>query len=220
MQRKQTMPPHKPHPPQADRAASPAPDPAPGGAPFSVCVYCGSRRGRDPAFAKAARDLGHAIAEAGWRLVYGAGDVGLMGEVAAAASAAGGDTFGVIPVHLLGRERGRRDLTRFVITENMHERKKVMFMNSDAIVVLPGGAGSLDEFFEVLTWRQIGLHEKPIFLLNVNGFWEPLLALLDHVIAQGFAEPGLRDFLSAPGDVETLHAALCAASAARSAPGT
>ncbi len=223
MQRKQTMPPHEPQPPQApaapDTCAARHTAPA-AGAPFSVCVYCGSRQGRDPAFAKAARDLGHAIAEAGWRLVYGAGDVGLMGEVAAAAIRAGGNTFGVIPVHLLGRERGRRDLTRFVITENMHERKKVMFMNSDAIVVLPGGAGSLDEFFEVLTWRQIGLHEKPILLLNANGFWDPLLALLDHVIAQGFAEPGLRDFLSAPGDVETLHAALCAASAARSAPGT
>ena len=216
MQRKQTMPPHEPQPPQAPAA----PDTAPAGAaPFSVCVYCGSRQGRDPAFAKAARDLGQVIAEAGWRLVYGAGDVGLMGEVAAAAIRAGGNTFGVIPVHLLGRERGRRDLTRFVITENMHERKKVMFMNSDAIVVLPGGAGSLDEFFEVLTWRQIGLHAKPILLLNANGFWDPLLALLDHVIAQGFAEPDLRDFLSAPEDVETLRAALGAACAARPAPG-
>jgi uncharacterized protein (TIGR00730 family) len=109
---------------------------------------------------------------------------------------------GVIPVHLLPREGGKRDLTRFVVTENMHERKKVMFMNSDAIVVLPGGAGTLDEFFEVLTWRQIGLHDKPILLLNIAGYWDPLLALIDSVIDRGFAEPTLRGYIEAPGTVE------------------
>ena len=111
---------------------------------FSVCVFCGSRFGDDPAFAGAARELGTVLAAKGWRLVYGAGDVGLMGETARATQAAGGRTFGVIPVHLLSREVGKRDLTQFVITENMHERKKVMFMNANAIVTLPGGAGSLD----------------------------------------------------------------------------
>ncbi|MGI1663497.1 TIGR00730 family Rossman fold protein [Palleronia sp. KMU-117] len=167
----------------------------------SVCVFCGSRYGSDPAWRGAAEDLGRGIAEAGWQLVYGAGDVGLMGAVANAAQAGGADTLGVIPIHLLSHEKGRRDLTRFVVTENMHERKKVMFMNSDAIVVLPGGAGTLDEFFEVLTWRQLGLHAKPIHLLNVAGYWDPLLRLIDSVIATGFAEPSLRAFVEAPDTV-------------------
>lgn len=162
----------------------------------SVCVYCGSRSGAMPAYADAARTFGQALAQQGWRLVYGAGDVGLMGEVARAAQTAGGDTFGVIPTHLLAHEVGKTDLTRFVVTETMHERKKVMFMNADAVVVLPGGAGSLDELFEVLTWRQLGLHNKPVVLLNTAGYWSPLLALIDHVIAQGFADPELAEFLS------------------------
>ena len=138
------------------------------------------------------------------RLVYGAGDVGIMGAVAGATQAAGGETFGVIPVHLLDREAGKRDLTSFIITENMHERKKVMFMNADAIVTLPGGAGSLDELFEVLTWRQLGLHEKPVYLLNVNGFWDPLISLLDHIIDEGFADPSFKDSLQVIDDVATL----------------
>ena len=160
----------------------------------SVCVFCGSRPGADPAYADEARALGTLIAAEGWRLVYGAGDVGLMGEVARSAQGAGARTLGVIPTHLMMREKGRHDLTTLVITEDMHERKKVMFMNSDAIVVLPGGAGTLDEFFEVLTWRQIGLHRKPIYLLNTGGYWTPLMALMDHVIAQGFAEEAMRSY--------------------------
>ena len=120
---------------------------------FSVCVYCGSRRGAKPIYAQEASALGTGLAERGWRLVYGAGDVGLMGNVARAAQAAGGETFGVIPTHLLQLEVGKQDLSSFIVTENMHERKKVMFMNCDAVVLMPGGAGSLDEFFEVLTWR-------------------------------------------------------------------
>ena len=111
----------------------------------SVCVFCGSRLGDDPAYRAAAEALGTALAGAGMRLVYGAGDVGLMGAVAGAAIAAGGETFGVIPTHLVAREKGRRDLSRMVITETMHERKKVMFMNADAIVTLPGGPGGLRE---------------------------------------------------------------------------
>jgi uncharacterized protein (TIGR00730 family) len=174
----------------------------------SVCVYCGSRDGVDPAYRAAAEDLGRGLADAGWQLVYGAGDVGLMGAVAEAAQIGGGDAMGVIPVHLLPREGGKRDLTRFVVTENMHERKKVMYMNSHAIVVLPGGAGTLDEFFEVLTWRQIGLHEKPILLLNIAGYWDPLLALIDNVIDRGFAEPTLRRYFGAPDTVEACLASL------------
>ncbi|MDF1856077.1 TIGR00730 family Rossman fold protein [Pseudooceanicola sp.] len=171
---------------------------------LSICVFCGSRSGTRPTYARAAEDLGGRIAEAGWRLVYGAGDVGLMGLTARAAQTAGGDTFGVIPVHLLSREVGKRDLTRFVITETMHERKKVMFMNSDALVVLPGGAGSLDEFFEVLTWRQLGLHDKPIVLLNIDDYWQPLRALIDHVIAEGFADASLSTLVQSVDDVPAL----------------
>jgi uncharacterized protein (TIGR00730 family) len=180
----------------------------------SVCVYCGSRSGAKPSYAEAARATGKMLAANTWRLVYGAGDVGLMGEVARAAQAAGGDTFGVIPVHLLDFEVGKRDLSTFIITENMHERKKVMYMNSDAIVVLPGGAGSLDELFEVLTWRQIGLHSKPIYLLNTDGYWDPLLALTQHVVDEGFADASLLDFLTPIATVPELQAALSAAFAA------
>ncbi|PTW49798.1 TIGR00730 family Rossman fold protein [Rhodovulum kholense] len=174
----------------------------------SICVFCGSRDGTRPDYAEAADALGHALAEAGWQLVYGAGDVGLMGRVARAAQASGGRTFGVIPVHLLDREVGKRDLSTFIVTENMHERKKVMYMNSDAIVVLPGGAGSLDEFFEVLTWRQLGLHAKPIYLLNTAGFWNPLSALIHHFIDEGFAEPSLAAYVRVVPDVPALMADL------------
>ena len=177
----------------------------------SVCVFCGSRSGLRPAYAEAARDFGQAIAAEGWRLVYGAGDVGLMGETARAAQADGARTMGVIPTHLMAREQGKRDLSQLVVTEDMHERKKVMFMNSDAIVVLPGGAGSLDEFFEVLTWRQIGLHRKPIFLLDVNGYWQPLAALVQHIITQGFAEDTMLSYYSTVPDVPALVARLRAA---------
>jgi uncharacterized protein (TIGR00730 family) len=172
---------------------------------FAVCVYCGSRPGRRPSYLDDARRIGSILAEEGWQLVYGAGDVGIMGAVARAAQAAGGDTLGVIPIHLIRAEQGKRDLTRFVVTETMHERKKVMFMNADAIVMLPGGAGSLDEFFEVLTWAQLGLHAKPILLLDTAGYWQPLVALLDHCIAEGFAEPALRDSFSVLTDPEAVR---------------
>ena len=175
---------------------------------YSVCVFCGSRPGVRESYGNAATELGQTIARNNWRLVYGAGDVGLMGSVARAVQDAGGDTFGVIPVHLFQREAAKQDLGQFIITENMHERKKVMFMNSDALVVLPGGAGSLDEFFEVLTWRQLGLHEKPIFLLNIDGYWNKLLDLLDHTIEQGFADASLKSYLTSFDDVPALETAL------------
>jgi uncharacterized protein (TIGR00730 family) len=143
-----------------------------------------------------------------WRLVYGAGDVGLMGRVANAVQDAGGKTFGVIPTHLLDWEVGKRDLDSFVITETMHERKKVMFMNADAVVVLPGGAGSLDEFFEALTWRQLGLHNKPLILLNIDGFWDPLCDLLQHVVDCGFAGDDILGFVQVAEDVADLEAKL------------
>jgi len=174
----------------------------------SICVFCGARNGDDPAFAAAARAVGTMLADHGWRLVFGAGDVGLMGETARATQSRGGQTLGVIPQHLLGLEVGKRDLSQFVITENMHERKKVMFMNADAVVTLPGGAGSMDEFFEVMTWRQLGLHEKPVYLLNINGYWDPLIALIDHMIAHGFAAAGFRDLMTVLPDVASLAARL------------
>jgi hypothetical protein len=158
------------------------------GAAPSVCVYCGARFGADPAYRALAEALGRGLARRGWRLVYGAGDVGLMGAVAAAAQGAGGQTFGVIPVHLMAMEVGKRDLSSFVVTETMHERKKVMFMNCDAVIALPGGAGTLDELFEALTWRQLGLHDKPILLADVAGFWAPLTAMMAHLETQGFVD--------------------------------
>ncbi len=160
--------------------------------PFSVCVFCGARPGADPAFMKAAQDLGTGLGQNDWRLVFGAGDIGMMGAVARAATDAGGPTLGVIPEHLVGFEAKNQNIGDAIVTDDMHSRKKLMFVNSDAVVVLPGGAGSLDEFFEVLTWAQIGLHNRPILLLNIQGYWDPLIQLIDHVIAQGFASPTLR----------------------------
>lgn len=180
-------------------------------ATHSVCVFCGSRPGTRAPYAETAAELGRVLAHEGWRLVYGAGDVGLMGEVARAAQAEGAQSLGVIPTHLLEREVAKRDVSQFVVTSNMHERKTVMFMNSDAIVVLPGGAGTLDEFFEVLTWRQIGLHDKPIFILNVEGYWGPLVAMMDHIIDEGFAGTDISDAVTVVPDVPALHAALKAA---------
>lgn len=168
----------------------------------SVCVYCGASKGSNPLYMETASALGKALAKAGHRLVYGAGDVGLMGAVANGAQSAGGETLGVIPQHLLEWEVGKRDLTHFIITENMHERKKIMVMNSDIFVILPGGFGSLDEFFELITWRQLGLHSKQAILLNVNGFWDPLIALMDHQITQGFVRPNNREFVSVATNVE------------------
>ena len=174
----------------------------------SVCVFCGSRPGNDPNFTHDAETLGAGLAAKGLRLVYGAGDVGLMGSVARAAQSAGGDTFGVIPQHLVDWEVGKTDLTTYVVTETMHERKKVMFMNCDAVVVLPGGAGSLDELFEVLTWRQLGLHEKPVFVVNSAGYWKPLMSLLNHVVDSGFADATILSYLTVVPDAQAALSAL------------
>ncbi|MGB1235514.1 MAG: TIGR00730 family Rossman fold protein [Planktomarina sp.] len=174
----------------------------------SICVFCGSRHGNSPAYAKAAQDLGAAIAVNKWRLVYGAGDVGLMGDVADATQAAGGGTFGVIPQHLLDWEVGKRDLDQFIVTDDMHSRKKLMFINSDAAVLLPGGAGSLDEFFEVLTWAQLNLHEKPIIVANIEGYWDPLMALVEHTVNNGFADASLLNLFTVAPDIEATIEAL------------
>ncbi|HET6466782.1 MAG TPA: TIGR00730 family Rossman fold protein [Geminicoccaceae bacterium] len=164
--------------------------------PFSVCVFCGSRVGRNPAFIAAAAELGGGLGARGWRLVYGGGEVGLMGVVANAVLAAGGQALGLIPRRLLDREVGKRDLTELQVTETMFERKERMIAQSDAFVCLPGGLGTLDELLEVLTLRQLGYHDKPIVLTDVAGYWNSCGALLDQVIAQGFADPSVRTLLA------------------------
>jgi len=168
---------------------------------LSLCVFCGARPGAKPAYLKAANALGQVIAAHNWRLVYGAGDVGIMGSVAEAAHKGGASALGVIPTHLIDREAPNGDFGDRIVTETMHERKKVMFMNADAIAVLPGGAGSLDEFFEVLTWAQLGLHQKPIYLVDIESYWAPLCALIDHVI-------NLKSLFQIVPDVAALEASL------------
>jgi len=159
---------------------------------FSVCVFCGSRSGDNPEYLVHAETLGNLIAKHKWRLVYGAGNTGMMGAVANATQLGKAKTFGVIPNHLVQREVGKTDLDNYIITDNMHERKKLMFTNSDAIILLPGGPGSLDEFFEVLTWAQLEVHKKSIVVINTQNYWDPLFSLIDHTISSGFADKSLK----------------------------
>jgi len=154
-----------------------------------VCVFCGANPGTDPAFAEAARALGHAIAERGLGLVYGGGKVGLMGVVADAALEAGAEVDGVIPEHLMQRELGHGSVTRLHVVSSMHERKALMADLSDGFVVLPGGFGTLEEAFEVLTWSQLGLHKKGTVFLDVNGYWTGLNAMMDGMVEAGFVKP-------------------------------
>jgi hypothetical protein len=161
----------------------------------SVCVYCGSSRGANPRHAEAARELGARLAGHGMRLIYGGGRIGLMGVVADAVLAGGGQVIGVIPEHLQVQERGHRGVTELRVVASMHERKNLMFELSDAFVILPGGFGTLDEAFEMLTWRQLRLHDKPILFLNIDGYWTPFDKLVEHFIAEGFVhESGRRLF--------------------------
>jgi uncharacterized protein (TIGR00730 family) len=158
----------------------------------SVAVFCGSQRGNDPAFAEAAQALGRGLTEAGIRLVYGGGRVGLMGVVADAVLAAGGEVVGVIPDFLMRREVGHSGVTELLNADSMHGRKQRMFELSDAFVSLPGGIGTLDETIEIITWRQLGLHHKSVLLCDVAGSAQPLLATIDAAIARGFASPETR----------------------------
>jgi uncharacterized protein (TIGR00730 family) len=155
----------------------------------SVCVYCGSSPGRDDVYLKAGRALGRGIAESGLRLIYGGGTKGIMGAVSDGAISAGGKVTGIIPRFLLNKEATETALDRLddlIITENMHERKHTMFEKSDAFVALPGGIGTLEEIVEIMTWAQLGRHRKPIVFANVRRFWDPMLALVDHMKAEGF----------------------------------
>ncbi|NWG46621.1 MAG: TIGR00730 family Rossman fold protein [Alphaproteobacteria bacterium] len=159
----------------------------------AVCVYCGSNKGRKPAYEAAARTLGRSLAAEGIGLVYGGGGIGLMGVVARSVLEAGGHVTGIIPGFLREREAKFDAVTDLHVVETMHERKQLMFDRADAFVVLPGGIGTLEETIEMLTWAQLQAHAKPILLLNVDGYWTPLVALLDHVVAEGFARPSVHD---------------------------
>ncbi len=155
----------------------------------SICVYCGSQPGNDPAYRQAARTLGKTMAENGIDLVYGGGTKGLMGAVADAVLANGGKAIGIIPEFLMDKEASEQDLgqlTELHITRDMHERKHMMFERSDAFVTLPGGIGTLEEIIEIMTWAQLGRHTKPMVFANIGGFWDPLSALIGHMSSQGF----------------------------------
>ena len=170
----------------------------------SLCVFCGSREGSDPAYREAAIRLGVLMARRGVRLIYGGGSIGLMGVVADAVLAEGGEAVGVIPDFLMRSEHGHRRLTEQIITGSMHDRKRRMFELADAFCVIPGGLGTLDETFEIITWKQIRLHRLPIVVLDVAGYWQPLRALLANVVAAGFADPSIMDLftvVSRPDDV-------------------
>ncbi|HUL07855.1 MAG TPA: TIGR00730 family Rossman fold protein [Candidatus Acidoferrum sp.] len=170
----------------------------------SVCVYCGSSRGANPRHAEAARELGAQLAGHGMRLVYGGGRIGLMGVVADAVLAVGGQVIGVIPEHLQVQERGHRGVTELRVVASMHERKNLMFELSDAFVILPGGFGTLDEAFEMLTWRQLRLHDKPILFLNTDGYWTPFDKLVEHFIAEGFVRKNNRRLFAMVDAVEDV----------------
>jgi uncharacterized protein (TIGR00730 family) len=147
----------------------------------NICVYCGSGPGNNPAFIKAAREFGGILAKNGIGLVYGGGSVGMMGEVAAAVLKNGGEVTGIIPEFLVQREHAKRDAHNLIVTRDMHERKRKMFEHADAFVAMPGGVGTLEELVEQLTWVQLGRHKKPVLIANIEKFWEPLCALLDHM---------------------------------------
>ena len=164
----------------------------------SICVYCGSNTGSDPAFAAAARTLGRAMAEAGVRLVYGGGSVGLMGILARSVMQSGGKVTGIIPQFLKDREVMLKEVSDLVVTADMHERKRIMFERSDAFVALPGGIGTLEEVVEIMTWAQLDQHAKPVLILNINGFWDPLIALFRRMREEGFLS---KSFLGGHNDL-------------------
>ena len=184
--------------------------PAPG--VRSVCVYCGSGLGKNPAYTAAARTLGAELAAHHIGLVYGGGSLGLMGEVARATLDHGGQVTGIIPSFLTEKEQMIRDADELIITEDMHERKRIMFERSDAFVALPGGVGTLEELVEQLTWVQLGRHTKPVVVANIDGFWNPFLSLLTHMKADTFIRPGLEVSLTVVDDAKKIVPAILAAS--------
>jgi uncharacterized protein (TIGR00730 family) len=173
-----------------------------------LCVYCGASKGSDPAYAAAARELGQALAQRGITLVYGGGRIGLMGEVADAALAAGGQVIGVIPEKLYKAETAHTGLSELIVADSMHSRKAIMAHLSDGFITLPGGWGTLEELFEMSAWAQLRFHGKPIGVLNVRGYFDPLLTFLEHASAEGFAHPGHAVILRSASHVVPLLAAM------------
>ena len=179
----------------------------------ALCVFCGSRTGDDPAYREAAEALGTLLAERGIRLVYGAGSTGIMGEVAEACLRNGGKVTGVVPGFLVDMEVAHDNLTERIVVPDMHTRKARMFSLSDAFCVLPGGIGTLEEAFEMATWKQLGRHDKPLIVLNVAGYWDPLFKVIDQTISRGFAAAATRDLWT---EVQDVPSVLTAAEAALS----
>ena len=179
----------------------------------TVCVYCGSGPGTNPNFVKAAVTLGKILARNKVGLVYGGGSVGLMGAIATATLGHGGTVTGIIPDFLTSREHALSEVQEMIVTRDMHERKRLMFERSDAFIALPGGVGTLEELVEQLTWQQLGRHSKPILLANVDGFWEPLLALLTHMRSTAFIRPTLAVNILQAARVEDILPKLRAAAA-------
>ncbi len=176
-----------------------------------LCVYCGSSSQVSEAYRRAATDLGTTLARTGIELVYGGGKVGLMALCADAVLAGGGQVTGIIPGHLHEREVGHKDLTRLMVVGSMHERKQLMAEMSDAFVVLPGGFGTLDEAFEIITWRILSLHDKPVIIVDVAGYWAQLGSLMEHIIAEGFASPATRRHYQIVPSLDGLFEALATA---------
>jgi uncharacterized protein (TIGR00730 family) len=174
----------------------------------SLCVFCGSNPGARAVYKEAAAALGLALAGEGIRLVYGGGNVGLMGTIAETVMEAGGEVAGVIPEALLLREKGKRNITTLEVVSTMHERKQRMADLADAFVALPGGYGTLEEFCEILTWSQLGIHAKPVALLNVAGFYDSLIALFDHAVREGFLHPRYRSLVVVEQSPQRLLEAL------------
>lgn len=177
----------------------------------SICVYCGSSSRVDEVYRAAATRLGVILAKAGIELIYGGGRVGLMGLLADAVLASGGRVTGIIPIHLHDKEVGHTGLTELVIVDNMHQRKRRMFELADAFAVLPGGLGTLDETLEIITWKQLGLHDKPVVLIDVAGYWSPLLELIEHAVASGFATRHALQLYRVATRVEDVLSVLAAA---------
>ena len=169
-----------------------------------VCVFCGSQTGIGTRYATAAQSLGQLLCQKGWGLVFGGGHIGLMGVIADEVLAGGGEVIGVIPRDLVERELAHQGLSRLRITNSMHERKQLMFDQADAFIAMPGGMGTLEELGEMLTWAQLGYHEKPCGLLNVNGYFTPLLEFFDQAVREGFLRPQHRKLLRVHENPEIL----------------
>ena len=178
--------------------------------PFSVCVYCGSRLGAKPGYQALARRLGAAIGGRGWQLVYGGGRAGLMGEVADATLAAGGRVVGVIPDSLMKLEVGHAGLSELHVVQTMHQRKQMMAERSHAFIAMPGGIGTFEELFEVWTWRHLGYHDRPLGLLETDGYWAPMLQFLRHAVTEGFMGADQMAMLLVDEQIERLLDALAA----------